>query len=92
MKKEGTMPTNFSLTRQPKAKTANETTEYVHPPQYRPPSAVLSTLRSAATEDGLRRTGYGGRATEDGRDTRKEQYRPIPFPRIQCIPWFCSAC
>ncbi len=38
----------------------------VLPPQYCPPSAVLSTLRSAATEDGLRRTGYGGRATEDG--------------------------
>jgi hypothetical protein len=37
---------------------------FIHPPQYCPPSAVPSTLRSAATEDGLRRTGYRGREVQ----------------------------
>ena len=50
----------------------------VHPPQCCPPSAVLSTLRSAATEDGLRRTGYGGRATEDGQHVPTLTYAAWP--------------
>jgi len=35
----------------------------------RPPSAVLSTLRSAATEDGLRRTGMKNGESQSGAET-----------------------
>jgi DNA polymerase-3 subunit alpha len=57
----------------------------VHPPQYRPPSAVPSTLRSTATEDGLRRTGYGGRATEDGQHTTRDLSDPAVAAAAKAI-------